>query len=223
MMSMYFLGEFKEVREILQEAVEYYGENDIGVTAYSELVMELCAVKIQIGDLVGVKELYLQAENGSPLRQDSRHMVPYAWFVVVWAIIDYILLILARNMLSEGWMKVDRTVILDILSVALSHRVKRTPERAHMKALMKAVTALLLYDSRGYLLNMKKAVKCGQNTLWMVPFYRSRLHAQMVRAARLLGTERTSLSLADEKEFRACFSKAECKYELEFIERIKAG
>ncbi|KAJ3193639.1 hypothetical protein HK101_004455, partial [Irineochytrium annulatum] len=47
LMTLYFLGEFRELQRLLLEVIANYGEEDVGVTANSDNIIQLCAAMIQ--------------------------------------------------------------------------------------------------------------------------------------------------------------------------------
>ncbi|KAJ3156289.1 hypothetical protein HK101_001507 [Irineochytrium annulatum] len=63
------LGNFQEMRSILEDSIATLSEYDVGVTAYSDNHIQLCVAMIHLGDMNGVEEIYLEHIPGSPIHQ----------------------------------------------------------------------------------------------------------------------------------------------------------
>ncbi|KAJ3191302.1 hypothetical protein HK101_007896 [Irineochytrium annulatum] len=199
----YFVGELEEMRTILEAAVESYGEDQIGVTAHSDNMMELCLAMIQVGDLGGVNELYLKAAPMSPLCQATdlkSDLTPI------------------RRVNQESWMKADGAAITELFAIIRSQQTARMPAKTHFKLISQSVSALLKSDPRRFFRKMGKAMEVDRNALFMVPFHRSKLHARMARAAKIFNVRsRESLGFVED-HLKAYFREVGCIYELRMLE-----
>ncbi|KAJ3191305.1 hypothetical protein HK101_007899 [Irineochytrium annulatum] len=279
-LNMYFLGEFRDMRKILEEFLEKYGEDDVGVTVNSDCVIQLCSAMIQVGNIAEVKQLYLKAAPGSPIHQDTaqdilsdlnpmrrvtsgafilqvevamshlvqsdeidmwrcrasesmaaiakygnalagiqRQMSTVLWLLVITSIIDYILLVFERDMMSQGWMTADVVVISEVLRIARSHQTARMPAKAHINSLADAVAALLKGKAPQFLQRMEEAVACGRETTWQNRLYQVKLQARIMRAARLFGLWPRQRPSFAESDVCTYFRDQACEYELGLLGR----